>query len=146
MRYFDTSFIVPLLVPEPSSAAVSAFFGEMPAGQAAISHWVRVEFAAMLSRQVRLAAISTLQAADWNARFDNLTADCFAVLLPARLDYEMAKSYVGVHHIGLRAPDTLHLAIAKNNRATAFYSLDKRLLEAAQFFGLPVNTDFCLSG
>jgi predicted nucleic acid-binding protein len=46
----------------------------------------------------------------------------------------------------LRAGDALHLAVAKNHRGEAVYSLDKTLLKAGRLLGLPVSTGIRLAG
>lgn len=146
MRYFDTSFLVPILIDEATSPAIIEFFMRLPPDDWAISHWVRVEFAAILARYVRLRRFTSEQTAEWDATLESMAANSFMVLLPDAADFSLAKRYVGAHHTGLRAPDALHLAIAKNHGATAFYSLDKQLLAAAQAFHIPVNTGISIPG
>jgi uncharacterized protein len=68
-----------------------------------------------------------------------MIADSFAVLLPTKADYGLAKHYLGHHASGLRAGDALHLAIAANNAAQAIFTLDKIVLAAGESLGLPVN-------
>ena len=38
MIYFDTSFLVPLVLPEATSDRIAAFIRELPADQLAVSH------------------------------------------------------------------------------------------------------------
>ena len=63
----------------------------------------------------------------------------FAVLLPSLGDFVLAKRYLGKFETGLRAPEALHLAIAFNRDATAFYTLDNRLIAAGKILDLPVS-------
>ncbi|MBF0391963.1 MAG: pilus assembly protein, partial [Alphaproteobacteria bacterium] len=49
MAYFDTSFLVPLLLPEATSDRIAAFMRDLPPGDLAISHWTRVEFSSLLA-------------------------------------------------------------------------------------------------
>jgi uncharacterized protein len=142
LRYFDTSFLVPVLVAEPTSTAIASFFADHSLGDRAISHWVRVEVAAMLARDVRCGAISTRQSAELGSTFEALTSRSFMVLLPDRADFDFARLLVGNAQSALRGPDALHLAIAKNHGATVFYSLDKKLVSAARSLGLAVNSGF----
>ena len=65
--------------------------------------------------------------------------ESFVVWLPNADDYRRAKEYLGNHDTGLRAWDALHLAIAKNHRAEAIYSLDKTLRNAGSALGLPIS-------
>ena len=66
MRYFDTSFLVPLVLPEPLSAHVARFFIALAPGEPATSHWARVEFSSVLAREVRMGALdaAAFRAAD----------------------------------------------------------------------------------
>ena len=54
MRYFDTSFLVPLILPEATSEPISGFLEGLPDNDLAISHWIRVEFASLLVTDISL--------------------------------------------------------------------------------------------
>ena len=54
MLYFDTSFLVPLILPESTSDKVAHFFRGLPAAELAVSHWTRVEFSSLIAREVRM--------------------------------------------------------------------------------------------
>ena len=41
MRYFDTSFLVPLILPEATSEPIAGFFEDLPTEDLAVSHWTR---------------------------------------------------------------------------------------------------------
>jgi uncharacterized protein len=140
MLYFDTSFLVPLILPEATSNKVANLFRKLPMDQLTVSHWTRVEFSSLLAREVRMGGLSVQAAALADARFEDMVAESFAVLLPDADDHSLARAYVGNYQTGLRAGDALHLAIAKNHRAKAVYSLDKTLLKAGRILGLPVRT------
>jgi predicted nucleic acid-binding protein len=139
MLYFDTSFLAPLILEEPTSSAVERFIAQLPAGALAISHWTRVEFSSLLAREVRMGGLEQQIAREADAQFEVIVAESFVVLLPSADDFNLAKLYLGNHDTGLRAGDALHLAIAKNNRAEAVYSFDKTLLTAGRALGLPVS-------
>jgi uncharacterized protein len=98
MRYFDTSFLAPLLREEKTSSRIGRFMAGLPTEELAISRWTEVEFASLLARDVRMGVIGSDQA------------------LPSADDYEMARRYLHNHETGLRAGDALHLAIAGNHR------------------------------
>ena len=85
-----------------------------------------------------MGGLSAEAAARADAKFETVITESFAVLLPNQEDFDLAKAFLGVHETGLRAGDALHLAIAKNRRAEAVYSLDKTLLKAGTRLGLPV--------
>jgi predicted nucleic acid-binding protein len=139
MLYFDTSFLVPLILPEATSDKITAFVRELPAGQFTISQWTRVEFSSLIARVVRMGGLDGRAAAHADARFEVMVDESFSVLLPNAGDFDLAKEYLGRFETGLRAGDALHLAIARNHRAGAIYSLDKILLKAGKILGMPVS-------
>ena len=139
MLYFDTSILAPLFLQESSSAKVERFVAGLPAGELAVSHWTRVEFSSLLAREVRMGALDSPAARDADTQFETVVTESFVVWLPNADDYSRAKEYLGNHDTGLRAWDALHLAIAKNHRAEAIYSLDKTLRNAGSALGLPIS-------
>ena len=140
MLYFDTSFIVPLLRPEPNSIAVSAFLSELQPGQLSVSQWTRVEIFSALAREVRIRALPAEDASEAIVRFDDMVRRAFTVLLPDQADFATAARYVSRFETNLRAGDALHLAIAANRDASTIYTLDKGLISAGKILGLPVKS------
>lgn len=132
MLYFDTSFLAPLILQEATSEKIEAFFANLPAGQLYVSHWTRVEFASLIAHEVRMGGLAERDAFLAIGQFDELVADSFQVLAPGVVDYEQAKDYIQHFATKLRAGDALHLAIASNNGAKMFYTLDDGLLKAAK--------------
>ncbi len=139
MIYFDTSFLVPLIIPEATSDRISAFVRDLPADRFTVSHWTRVEFSSLLAREVRMGGLDATVAQRADARFEAMLDESFAVLLPDADDFALAKRYLSQYETGLRAADALHLAVANNHRAEAIYSLDKALLKAGMVLDLPVS-------
>jgi predicted nucleic acid-binding protein len=139
MLYFDTSFLAPLILDEPTSAELERFMAGLPAEQLAISHWTRVEFSSLLAREVRIGGLKIQAARKADVQFEAIVKESFAVFLPNAADFDLAKKYLGTPEIGLRAGDALHLAIAGARRAAAIYSLDKTLLRAGKILGLPAS-------
>lgn len=139
MVYFDTSFLVPLILPEATSDEIAAFFHGLSVEEFTVSHWTRVEFSSLVAREVRMSGLDVRAATRADARFEAMLAESFSVLLPNAADFTLAKRYLSRFETGLRAGDALHLAIANNHHATAIYSLDKRLLQAGRLLDLPVS-------
>jgi predicted nucleic acid-binding protein len=137
MIYFDTSFLVPLVVPEPTSDDVITFMQGLDEAQFAISHWVQVEFSSMIARSVRMRRIESRTARLMNAKFADRVGGFFNVLLPSGDDFNLARDYVMRFETGLKAGDALHLAIASNRNAQAIYSLDDTVIKAGTKLGLP---------
>lgn len=146
MLYFDTSFLVPLILPEAASEPVAAFFEGVPAEDLAISHWTRVEFASLLAREVRTGNLDVAAARKAGARFETMVEESFVTLLPNRDDFDRATEWLGRFETGLRAGDALHLAIAGNRQAEVVYSLDKVMITAGKALGVPTSPGILLSG
>lgn len=139
MLYFDTSILLPLLVPEASSPRVVAFFASLPSDGLAISLWTRLELSSALARMVRMGRVGAAQAAAADADFRQATEPGFSILTPTGADFERARQFLGHYDTGLRSGDALHLAIAANNRAEMLYSLDQGLVRAASLLGVPAS-------
>lgn len=146
MRYFDTSFLVPLILPEDTSEPIAGFFEGLPTEDLAVSHWARVEFASLLAREVRMGNLDASAAREAGSRFETMLQESFVILLPSRDDFDRARDWLGHFETGLRAGDTLHLAIARNHGAEAIYSLDKRMIAAGKKLGLPTNAGLLIPG
>lgn len=146
MLYFDTSFLVPIILPEASSSKISTFMERLRVEDCVTSQWTRIEFSSMLAREVRISALDTGAAHDADNEFDALLRESFNVLLPTGHDFHRAREYLQQFDTNLRAGDALHLAIASNRGAQAIYSLDKGLLEAGRILGLPATTGVRLGG
>lgn len=138
MRYFDTSFLAPLVLQESTSRRVERFVTNL-AGELAVSQWTRIEFSSLLAREVRMGGLDAPSAHRANEQFDALVRESFTLLLPTSADYELARNYLGNYAKGLRAGDALHLAIATNNSAEVTYSFDNVLLKAGRLLGIAVS-------
>ena len=146
MRYFDTSFLVPLILPEATSEPIAGFFENLPTDDLAVSHWTRVEFASLLAREVRMGNLDAASAHEAGARFETMIEESFVVLLPNRDDFDRARDWLDHFETGLRAGDALHLAIARNHGADVIYSLDKLMIAAGKKLGLPASAGILLPG
>ena len=139
MRYFDTSFLVPLVLPAATSEPITGFFEALPPDDLAVSHWTRVEFASLLVREVRMGGLDPLAARRAASRFETMVEASFVVLMPNPEDFDRARDWLSRLDTGLRVGDALHLAIAGNRGAEAIYSLDKLMIAAGKTLGLPAT-------
>ena len=139
VRYFDTSFLVPLILQEATSERIADFIEALPVEDLAVSHWTRVEFASLLAREVRMGGLDATTARTAGSRFERMVRESFAVLLPNPDDFDRAREMLVHFETGLRAADALHLAIADNRDANAIYTLDKRVIAAGRRLGLPAS-------
>lgn len=145
MLYFDTSFLTPLILEEPTSGGIETFFANLTGEVLCVSHWTRVEFCSLMGREVRMGGFTGADALIIIREFDELVADSYQVLLPSAADYEVAKGYIQDFATKLRAGDALHLAIAHNNGAEALYTLDEGLLNAAKLLRIPASRGIKIS-
>jgi len=91
MHYFDTSFLVPFFVDEPTSRRVEQFLQRQPVGEAAVSQWTRIEFSSAIARQVRIGSMNPESAVEVESAFDSLVAESFATISPVPTDFDLAK-------------------------------------------------------
>ncbi len=140
MLYFDTSFLVPLLLPEETSEQVEAYFQNLPDNWPLVtSQWTRVEFASVISRLVRMGALSKETASLCNERFFLLLIEHFHVVLPEAEDFDLTWHYLTRLDNSLRAGDALHLAIASNMAVDKIITLDDGMIKAGNILKLPVE-------
>ena len=132
MIYLDTSFLTPLFREEATSAKVAAFLSRQAAGSLAVSKWTAVEFASLISRDVRMGALTSGQGRRLIAEFDSMVDASLVVLIPSGNDFDLAQEYVANFATQLRGPDALHLAVAHNNGVEFIATLDDGMLSAAK--------------
>ena len=132
MIYLDTSFLTPLFREEATSSRVAAFLARQSVGTLAVSKWASVEFASLISRDVRMDTITVVHGRKLIAEFEAMVADALVALTPTANDFTLAQQYVADFSTKLRAPDALHLAVAHNNDAEFIATLDDGMLFAAK--------------
>lgn len=135
--YLDTSFVVPYYLPEPASASVEAFFLRAAPGTLATSHWTEVEFASLLTWDVRAGRLQAETAREVLGRFAE-DAALYPLLTPIADDFREATRLLFRASTGLRGPDALHLALVKRSGAT-LYTFDQTLLRAATILGVSAS-------
>lgn len=132
--YLDASVLLPTLIAEPATEAVYDCLGT-DGQELLIGDFAAAEVASALSRLVRMALLTDTDASARLADFDAWRA---AMSLPvdiAASDARLADIYARRFDLGLRAPDALHLAIARRLDAT-LVTLDRRLATAAREMGI----------
>jgi uncharacterized protein len=139
MIYLDTSFLTPLFREEVSSAQVTAFLARQATGTVAASKWTSVEFASLISRDVRMRTITAIQGRRLIAEFAAISEVSLVMLTAGANDFELALEYVSHFAPHLRGPDALHLAIARNNGVEFVATLDAGMLAAAKRLKIPAR-------
>lgn len=132
MRFWDSSAVIPLLVPEIMSGSMQKLFDSDPI---IVTWWAtEIECTSAIARQHRHGQLREEIAADAFGRLDALQAGWHEVE-PSDQIRESAKRFLRVHD--LRTADALQLAsaffVAEARPSTLeFISLDERLLVAAR--------------
>lgn len=138
MRFWDTSALVPLLVPEESSDRLAALVREDP--ETAVWWITPVECASALARLARGDRLSRENLAR-GARRLSAAAEGWSEVPPTDPVRDQAHRLLRLHT--LRAADALQLAAALvlaeyDPRTLPFVTLDDRLAAAAEREGFPV--------
>lgn len=139
MIYLDTSFMAPLFREEAASAKVAAFLSRQAPGSLATSKWASVEFTSLVSRDVRMGALTAGQGRRLLNEFDSMTLTSMVALVPGANDFDLAQDYIANFATHLRGPDALHLAVAHNNGADFIATLDEGMLFAAKKLRIPAR-------
>lgn len=135
--YLDASVMLPMLVKEPASAIVDAFMSSAQQ-EPWVSDFSAAEVASALSRLVRTGRLQATDGAACLSDFDVWRA---AMTRPAEIhpaDIRLAGAYVRRFDLALRAPDALHIAVARRLDA-ALVTLDRRMATAARELGVAVE-------
>lgn len=140
MLYLDTSVLVPLFVPEPDSDSIRRWFDRQTEQALAISDWTLTEFASAMGIKVREKNLKPALARKACELMNALAAESLQVFTPTRADHVSASRFLDQHALGLRAGDALHLGVASNQGATAFHTLDRRLLDAGGKLGIKTQS------
>ena len=135
--YLDTSAILPSLVEEPTSRAISAFLLGAES-DLLVSDFAATEVAAVLSRMVRMGNTAPDTALARLAEFDTWRTTAAISIEIHAADARLAYSFLRRFELKLHAPDALHLAIARRLDAI-LVTLDRPLARAATALGIAVE-------
>ena len=139
MVYVDTSVWVALLTNEATAERIKQWYADETRPLVS-GDWCVTEFASALSLKERTGQLTHKQA---NSAWKLFTEFCISSMRLLPLDRELfahAAHLVRVSKNGLRAGDALHLALALNVKAEAFFTLDARLVTSARQHKLSLIT------
>ena len=135
MIYADTSVIVALLTVEPKTPDVTAWYAALK--DVPISgDWLLTEFSSAISIKQRTGQLSEATAKRVRKEFDLLIAGGLRLVPVNRGAFSRAAEMVRHHQHGLRAGDSLHLAVALELGASHMATLDGTLAENSKRKGL----------
>ena len=130
----DASALIPTLVAEPTSAAISAYLADETV-ELLVSDFAAAEVAAAVSRLVRTRLLAADVAMARLTDFDVWRAEVATSVEVRPGDVQSAYAFVRRFDLMLHAPDALHLAIAKRLGA-GLVTLDRALARAARTLGI----------
>jgi predicted nucleic acid-binding protein len=134
--YLDTSVIVPLFIRDLFVDDARSFIRDNPE-DLIVSDLASVEFASVVGIRVRTRDLTHAEARAAFANFDQWTRQKAIVANVEGGDFETAVGYLRSLAVTLRAPDALHLSIARRLGA-GIATFDKPLGKAARTLGINV--------
>lgn len=137
--YLDTSVLVAALIDEADTKRVQAWLGRQDPNALAISDWVVTEFSAALSVKVRNRELADIHRIAALSKFASLSARSFRALPVTSPQFRTAARFADQYALGLRAADSLHLAVCADYGAT-LCTLDRRLGKGAPVLGVKTTS------
>ena len=134
--YVDTSVLVAAHTREPRTAMAQAWLAALSCGELILSTWTLVECESALAMKVRRGEMDADGQAAAVADIDAFVACFMPFAVPTGADYHRARELCRHAASGLRAGDSLHLALALRLGATHFATLDKVLATNAAVHGV----------
>jgi hypothetical protein len=135
MVYVDTSVIVALLTVEPRTQDVTAWYARLR-DTPTCSDWLLTEFCSAISIKLRTGQINEAHAKRVRKEFELLAEGGLRIVPVSRSAFGLAAEMVRQHDHGLRAGDSLHLAVALELEASHMATLDGTLAESAKRHGM----------
>lgn len=135
MIYVDTSVIVALLTVEPGTQNVTAWYAGLDDTPACLD-WLLTEFYSALSIKLRTGQINVANAKRVRKEFELLAEGGLRIVPVSRDAFRRAAEMVRLHDHGLRAGDSLHLAVALELGASHMATLDGTLAANAKRLGM----------
>ena len=135
MIYADTSVIVALLTVEPKTDAVTDWYAGL-SDTPTTSDWLLPEFSSALSIKLRTGQISEANAKKVRKEFELLSDGGLRIVAVSRDAFRRAAEMSMSHEHGLRAGDSLHLAVALELEASHMATLDGTQAANAKRYGM----------
>jgi predicted nucleic acid-binding protein len=128
--YLDTSVVVALVLRDSHTTKAEAWL-EHAAPACVVSDFCALEFASVVSRQVRMSHLSTADGSAVLDVFDEWIAKTAQVVTSSGEHMEAASRMVRNFDTKLSTPDAIHLAVAKHH-GLVLATFDERLGDAAR--------------
>ena len=135
MVYVDTSVIVALLTVEPKTPDVTAWYAGLRDAPVC-ADWLLTEFSSAISIKLRSRQLTQTHAKRVRIEFNRLVSGGLRLAPVSRAAFTQAAEMVKQYQRGLRAGDSLHLAVALELGASHMATLDATLAKNARRKGL----------
>ncbi len=135
MIYLDTSTAIALFIPDAKTAEVKEWFATC-SDPIVSADWIVTEFASALSLKERRKEITAEGARAVWAEFELFRATGLRLVPVSREAFQVAAQKTREPLSGLRAGDSLHLAVALEVGVSSIASLDGLLATNARNHGL----------
>jgi len=139
MVYLETSFLVPLVLPNDMSISVERFLQSLPAGGLSVSQCSRIEFSSLLGHLIREKELNSRHTSRAMEMFEQILDDSCQVITPDNVDLKFATEILQEYYDGLTASEALHLAVALNSNAELFLTFNEKLMDSAKSYKLSTN-------
>jgi predicted nucleic acid-binding protein len=133
--YVDTSVLVSALTNEVEAGKMQTWLEDQGNHILHISEWVRTEFSAALSIKLRLRDIEIAERAEALLAFKRLINRSFLTIPISTSHFRTAANFADDYPLGLRAADSLHLAIASEANLS-LCTRDRKLAAAGAKLGV----------
>lgn len=135
--YLDTSVLASMFAPDVHSGRLEEWLPRA-AGRLALSHWTLAEFTSVLARSARVGRLTITERERTEAALDDWTARQSAVYAVVSADVTEARELIRSGRYPLRAPDALHLVVARR-RGASLATFDEAMRRAALDLGIQVE-------
>ena len=139
MVYLDTNVLMALLCPEPETDWLIGWLAHSDGLEVVSSPWCRTELASALAIKERTKQLSKKEVAIAYQKGLAILASTRCESIETS-DFDVAAALCSQSSSSLRAPDALHLSVAKRVGCTSIATMDLVMRKAAPKMGLqPVN-------
>lgn len=133
--YLDTSVVVPLFLIDSFALRARAFLTTRPSN-VLVSDFVSAEFASVVGIRVRMKTLRIAEGRAAFANFDAWTKRYASVTQILASDIRYAEAMLRRLDLNLRAPDAIHIAIARRLGAE-LATFDTKLARSGRKLGTP---------